>query len=61
MDSEVLSDGYNIILNNGATTVNIPVADMHPNTFGFLSEHYHHGCKECGAFELDNIKVLTKK
>ena len=37
----------------------VPVSDINPNTFGFFSDHYSHGCSQIGYFKLDNIKVIA--
>ena len=54
----VADNGY-IITVNGKTLQKIEVDSLKPNSFGFLSEHYRHGCNRIGYNKYENIRVIT--
>ncbi len=60
---EILNNGYRISGNEIDDTI-IIVDAMHPNTFGFFSDHFGrecgHTCKNIGFFKMSNIKVTVE-
>lgn len=57
------SNGYQITVTpqeGDVQTINISVnsEEMKPNSFGFFSQQYRHGCSNVGYFELKKIKII---
>lgn len=59
MSIKVQDDGYLIEGTEMAGSCFIPVDNPQPDTFGFLSDHYSHGCNEIGYYKIDNIKIIA--
>lgn len=59
MSIKVLENGYEISGTEMSTTMFIPVENLNPDTFGFVSDHYAHYCDEIGYYKIDNIKIIA--
>lgn len=59
MSIKVLSNGYEISGTEMSTVMFVPVNNPQPDTFGFVSDHYSHDCRQIGYYKIDNIKIIA--
>ncbi len=55
----VQDSGYLIEGTEMSDSYFIQVDNPQPDTFGFLSDHYSHGCVQIGYYKIDNIKIIA--
>ena len=56
---KVTDTGY-LFTSDFSPDIPITVDSMHPNTFGFFSEHMSHACGDIGSFTLTNVQVKVE-
>ena len=59
MNIKVQKNGYLVTGTEMSGSSFIPVDNPQPDTFGFLSDHYSHGCEQIGYYKIDNIKIIA--
>ena len=59
MSIKVQENGYLVTGTEMTGSSFIPVDNPQPDTFGFMSDHYSHGCEQIGYYKIDNIKIIA--
>lgn len=56
---KVTDSGY-LFTSDFSPDIPISVDSMHPNTFGFFSEHMSHACGDIGSFRLQDVQIKVE-